>query len=248
MKRFAFSKTAIATALIGTCSSVFAATSAQIIVKGEVVPAACSIVIDGGGIFDYGIKTKAQILQANSDALTSQTPLEEKTATFTVDCGQTDTSIGWRILDTMAGTASPDLNGFELFGIRVFGDRKHGLDVINGVPIGQYGVGFDTTTIKLTKGNQTDVAGQAAMSDTDGDTWISSTTGTQLIHGRRWLLQSFRTATTNATVPEPFARATADLHLKAAINQLGLLPDSFSFNGLTTLTLVYLDNNNKPLR
>ena len=254
MKRFAFSKAVIATALIGACASAFAADTAQIVVKGKFVPAACSIDITGGGIFDYGVMTKADVLAMESNAETTQTILTpEKTATLTIDCGQTDTSVAFTVLDALYNTATPDFpnSGFKILNGTISGVRKHGLGVTtkDGSPvnIGQYGAVLDNASVRLTIGGQPNVLGQTTVSNTDGDSWVNNGQA-NVIHGSGFNLQSFRrTTSSTGAPPEPFAHATAGLHVQAALNRLDDLPEQFSFNGLTTLTLVYLDAHNKPL-
>jgi type 1 fimbria pilin len=71
---------ALGGALLLTGASAFAADSADLTVKGNITPSACSPVFEGGGVVDFGT-VKADALKAND-----YTKLTDKTVNLTVTC------------------------------------------------------------------------------------------------------------------------------------------------------------------
>ncbi|AZF18565.1 Beta-fimbriae probable major subunit [Pseudomonas sp. R3-18-08] len=75
-----------------------AATSAELIVRGVIKPAACNLSMSGGGIINYGDIPSGQLSQTAFNALT------EKTTPITVSCGNTPAKFGLKFVDLQAGS------------------------------------------------------------------------------------------------------------------------------------------------
>lgn len=75
-----------------------AATSAELIVRGVIKPAACNLSMSGGGIINYGDIPSGQLSQTAFNALT------EKTTTITVSCGNTPAQFGLKFVDLQAAS------------------------------------------------------------------------------------------------------------------------------------------------
>ncbi|WP_300630642.1 DUF1120 domain-containing protein [Pseudomonas sp.] len=75
-----------------------AATSAELIVRGIIKPAACNLNMSGGGIINYGDIPSAQLSQTAFNAL------GEKTTPITVSCGNTPAKFGLKLVDLQAGS------------------------------------------------------------------------------------------------------------------------------------------------
>ncbi|AZF55694.1 Beta-fimbriae probable major subunit [Pseudomonas sp. R4-34-07] len=70
-----------------------AATSAELIVRGVIKPAACNLSMSGGGIINYGDIPSGQLSQTAFNALT------EKTTPITVTCGNSPAPFGLQFVD-----------------------------------------------------------------------------------------------------------------------------------------------------
>jgi type 1 fimbria pilin len=75
-----------------------AATSAELIVRGVIKPAACNLSMNGGGIINYGDIPSGQL------SLTAFNALTEKTTPITVSCGNTPAQFGLKFVDLQAGS------------------------------------------------------------------------------------------------------------------------------------------------
>ena len=75
-----------------------AATSAELIVRGVIKPAACNLSMSGGGIINYGDIPSGQLSQTAFNAL------GEKTTPITVSCGNTPAQFGLKFVDLQAGS------------------------------------------------------------------------------------------------------------------------------------------------
>ncbi|KRP65333.1 DUF1120 domain-containing protein [Pseudomonas orientalis] len=105
-----------------------AATSAELIVRGIIKPAACNLSMSGGGIINYGDIPSGQLSQTAFNAL------GEKTTPITVSCGNTPAQFGLKFVDLQAGSKVPGIlsalgGGYteaHNFGLGTVGGRKTG--------------------------------------------------------------------------------------------------------------------------
>lgn len=98
--------------LLAMTSSVFAASSVDLTVKGLITPSACTPILAQGGVADYG-KIAARDLQENQ-----ATPLPATTLPFNLNC-EAATLFALNGVDNRAGSASSP------------GDYSYGLGLIN---------------------------------------------------------------------------------------------------------------------
>lgn len=231
-----FKKGMLASVLAVATSSVMAASSVDIQVKGKIVPSACSpAFISGGGIADYGTITVASL---NS---TSATPLEDiKIIPISITCEEA-TRIAVTFNDAHADSGPTQvLRTFFIddeFGREAY--QTAGLGMYNGKKIGAYSLG-----IQLTKGAVTNDAGDElypTASRDNGTSW--QTTG-----GQRYLkvntdkseLYSF--SNTLGGTPVAQTKVNFNVGVAAMINPTNDLniTDEANLDGLTNVELVYL--------
>ncbi|AZF07995.1 DUF1120 domain-containing protein [Pseudomonas sp. R5-89-07] len=106
----------------------YAATSAELIVRGVIKPAACNLSMTAGGIIDYGDIPSGQLSQTAFNALT------EKTTPISIRCGNTSAKFGLKFFDLQADSTVPNIlnalgSGYtdaHNYGLGTVGTRKTG--------------------------------------------------------------------------------------------------------------------------
>ena len=102
-----------------------ATTSAQLVVRGTITPAACNLSLAGSGISDYGTSRSGELSQ------TAFNTREEKTTSLVVNCGTTPARFGLSFTDLQAGSKVPGVLGpgfteAQNFGLGSVGARRTG--------------------------------------------------------------------------------------------------------------------------
>ena len=88
-------------ACLAAALNAHASTSAELIVRGTIKPAACNLSMTGGGIINYGDIPSGQLLP------TAFNPLAERTAPLTVSCGTTPAKFGLKFIDAGCSSMKP---------------------------------------------------------------------------------------------------------------------------------------------
>ncbi|NVZ19187.1 DUF1120 domain-containing protein [Pseudomonas costantinii] len=83
---------------LASALSAQATTSAQLVVRGTITPAACNLSLAGSGIIDYGTIRSGELSQAAFN------PREERTTSLVVNCGATPAKFGITFTDLQAGS------------------------------------------------------------------------------------------------------------------------------------------------
>ena len=102
-----------------------ATTSAQLVVRGTITPAACNLSLAGSGIIDYGTIRSGELSQAAFN------PREERTTSLSVNCGATPARFGITFTDLQAGSKVTGVLGAgfteaQNFGLGAVGTRRTG--------------------------------------------------------------------------------------------------------------------------
>lgn len=110
---------------LASALSAQASTSAQLVVKGTITPAACNLSLAGSGIIDYGTIRSGELSQ------TAFNPREERLTSLVVNCGTTPAKFGITFTDLQAGSKVTGIlgNGFteaQNFGLGAVGTRRTG--------------------------------------------------------------------------------------------------------------------------
>ncbi|MFC6337171.1 DUF1120 domain-containing protein [Pseudomonas sp. CCM 7891] len=105
--------------------SAQATTSAQLVVRGTITPAACNLSLVGSGIIDYGTIRAGELSQ------TAFNPREERTTSLAVNCGTTPAKFGLTFTDLQSGSKVPGVLGAgfseaQNFGLGAVGTRRTG--------------------------------------------------------------------------------------------------------------------------
>ncbi|WP_146176037.1 DUF1120 domain-containing protein [Chromobacterium haemolyticum] len=154
-------------------SQLAAANSADLFIKGRLVPPACTPALDGGAIIDYGDIPVSNL--SNSKAYT----LEDRNTNLTVTC-QEDTALGIRITD--ARTESKPVLGTEIPQPVTHSQSTHvatsntqtmglGNDAAKG-KLGVWWMTIDKTRLKATNVESNEVQGKELLFSADnGASW-----------------------------------------------------------------------------
>lgn len=110
---------------LASALSAQATTSAQLVVRGTITPAACNLSLAGSGIIDYGTIRSGELSQA------AFTPREERSTSLVVNCGATPAKFGITFTDLQAGSKVTGIlgTGFteaQNFGLGAVGARRTG--------------------------------------------------------------------------------------------------------------------------
>ena len=102
-----------------------ATTSAQLVVRGTITPAACNLSLAGSGIIDYGTIRSGELSQAAFN------PREERTTSLSVNCGATPARFGITFTVLQAGSKVTGVLGAgfteaQNFGLGAVGTRRTG--------------------------------------------------------------------------------------------------------------------------
>ncbi|VVE75818.1 DUF1120 domain-containing protein [Pandoraea sputorum] len=211
--------------------AAYADDQSDISVGGRITPASCDIDIAGGGTFDYGNLTPADLNP------TSQKVMSRLTKAVTVQCGS-PTTIALSLTDhranSRAGTyiAVPMIGGSE--------------DIYNG---NRYGLGFDGAGKGI--GGYAAFLGTASadgktvvglISRNGGTSWAAETRGWfgASDNGDAGSLRAWKATTAASNAPMAITNLTVDLNVAAIVQGTQGLTNDFDFDGQSTLSLSYL--------
>ena len=112
-------------ACLAAALSANASTSAQLVVRGTITPAACNLSLASSGIIDYGTIRSGELSQ------TAFNPREEKVTSLIVNCGTTPAKFGLTFTDLQAGSKVTGILGAgfteaQNFGLGAVGTRRTG--------------------------------------------------------------------------------------------------------------------------
>ncbi|WP_460132993.1 DUF1120 domain-containing protein [Pseudomonas sp. S1_E04] len=197
-----------------------ASTSAELIVRGTIKPAACNLSMSGGGIINYGDIPSGQLLPAAFN------PLQEKTTPLTVSCGTTPAKFGLKFVDLQAGSKVPGILG--ALGAGYTEVHNYGLGAVSGRKTGGFAV-----TLRDLRSSGTTVypimrVGSGAWQSSDGKV-------AQSPYQYSWRSSS-------SIVPTPVSQLTGTIAVRAVINKaqdLDLSRD-ITLDGRATLELSYI--------
>lgn len=192
-------------------------TSAQLVVRGTITPAACNLSLAGSGIIDYGTIRSGELSQVAFN------PRDERTTSLVVNCGTTHARFGITFTDLQAGSKVTGILGAgyteaQNFGLGSVGTRRTGGYSVTLRDLRSSG--FALQPIMRT--------GAGAWQGSDGKVTQSPTQ------------YSWRNNTTFA--PAAINQLTGTLAVKAVINRaqdLDLSRD-ISIDGRATLVLSYI--------
>ena len=102
-----------------------ATTSAQLVVRGTITPAACNLSLAGSGIIDYGTIRSGELSR------TAFNPREERTTSLVINCGTTPARFGLTFTDLQAGSKVAGILGAgfteaQNYGLGMVGARRTG--------------------------------------------------------------------------------------------------------------------------
>ena len=204
-------------ACLAATLQVQATTSAQLVVRGTITPAACNLSLAGSGIIDYGTIRSGELSR------TAFNPREEKTTSLVINCGTTPARFGLTFTDLQAGSKVAGILGAgfseaQNFGLGMAGSRRTG--------------GYSVTLRDLRSSGTTLFpimrTGLGAWQNSDGKVAQSPSQ------------YSWRNAV--AVTPAAISQLTATVAVKAVINKaqdLDLSRD-ISIDGRATLVLSYI--------
>ncbi|AMN79063.1 MULTISPECIES: DUF1120 domain-containing protein [Pseudomonas] len=200
--------------LVAVAHQAFAASSADLAVRGSITPSACSPTLSASGVVDFA-KIAAKDLSADSS-----TWLPTHILKLHVDC-VAPTLFALRGNDNRAGTAHKD-DGYG-----------YGLGLING----DQKVGTYLLTLSDPVSDTAAVIPLASMNGGAG--WWSFPHGTWLV---RHQLAAFGTVESGIAAPIPLLNVTADLHVETSIAPAsGLsLTEQVPLDGSATVDVIYL--------
>lgn len=197
-----------------------ASTSAELIVRGTIKPAACNLSMTGGGIINYGDIPSGQL------SPTAFTPLAERTTPLSINCGTTAAQFGLKFVDLQAGSKVPGI--LNALGSGYTEAHNYGLGTASGRRTGGFAVTLrdlrSSTTVlspivRVSTGAWQNSDGKVAQSPSQ-HSWRSSTT----------------------VVPAMINQLTGTIAVRAVINRgqdLDLSRD-ITLDGRATLELNYI--------
>ncbi|WP_248751870.1 DUF1120 domain-containing protein [Pseudomonas sp. MWU15-20650] len=197
--------------------SAQATTSAQLVVRGTITPAACNLSLAGSGIIDYGTIRSGELSQAAFN------PREERTTSLVVNCGTTPARFGLAFTDLQAGSKVTGILGAGFTEAQNFG-----LGMAGGRRTGGYSVTLRDLRSSGTVLNPIMRVGQGAWQSSDGKVAQSPSQ------------YSWRNGVNNT--PASISQMTGTLVVRAVINRaqdLDLTRD-IAIDGRATLVLSYI--------
>jgi type 1 fimbria pilin len=207
-------------AWLAAALNVHASTSAELIVRGTIKPAACNLSMTGGGIINYGDIPSGQLLP------TAFNPLAERTAPLTVTCGTTPATFGLKFVDLQAASKVPGI--LNVLGSGYTEVHNYGLGIANGRRTGGFAVTLRDLRSSSTVLSPIMRIGNGAWQNSDGKVAQSPTQ------------YSWRSGT--AITPASIAQLTGTIAVRAVINRgqdLDLSRD-ITLDGRATLELSYI--------
>ncbi len=214
----------IVAGVIAAVSTTAFADSFDIKISGKVKPGACTPVLVGGGIFDYGNIGSAEL------SPTSHTLLKTMSDTLTITCDAA-ARVALKVVDNRAGTGAFSGN-IAFFGLSVPPIMHHGLGTASSKNIGAYAYRFTPGSFQADG-----VAVDSIYSSTSGSTWGSSN---GLANPSDTSLESW--SKKGQSTPVAAKVFTGKLEVQAAIDKTTNLDMSqeIDLDGLATVSLVYL--------
>lgn len=197
-----------------------ASTSAELIVRGTIKPAACNLSMTGGGIINYGDIPSGQLLP------TAFNPLAERTTPLTVNCGSTPAKFGLKFVDLQAGSKVPGI--LNVLGTGYTEAHNYGLGTASGRKTGGFAVTLKDLRTSTTSLYPIMRSGTGAWQSSDGRVSQSPTQ------------YSWRSSTT--ITPAAVSQLTGTIAVRAVINKgqdLDLSRD-ITLDGRATLELSYI--------
>lgn len=119
-------------ACLAAALNAHATTSAELIVRGTIKPAACNLSMTGGGIINYGDIPSGQLLP------TAFNPLTERTTPLSVSCGTTPAKFGLKFVDLQAASKVPGI--LNALGAGYTEAHNYGLGIVSGRKTGGFSV------------------------------------------------------------------------------------------------------------
>lgn len=207
-------------ACLAAALNAHATTSAELIVRGTIKPAACNLSMTGGGIINYGNIPSGQLLP------TAFNPQAERTTPLTVSCGTTPAKFGLKFVDLQAASKVPGI--LSVLGSGYTEAHNYGLGIVSGRKTGGFSV-----TLRDLKSSGTAVypiarVGTGAWQASDGKVAQSPSQ------------HSWRSGTT--AEPASVSQLTGTIAVRAVINKaqdLDLSRD-VTLDGRATLELSYI--------
>lgn len=234
-----FKKGLLASVLTVTASSVMAASSIDIQVKGKIVPSSCTPVFtSGGGIADFGT---IKVASLNSTTTTSLPDV--KTIPITINCEEA-TRIGVTFNDAHADSApTEDLpQAFTDTDFAIDPENTSGLGMYNGKKIGAYSMG-----IKMDAGTLTNDKGETLYPiysrNSDSETQWGKRGGPHYFQIVTDKSETYSfTSTSSGNQPVAQKQVNFNVGIMAMINPTDDLhiTDEATLDGLTNVELVYL--------
>jgi hypothetical protein len=198
-----------------------AAASVAMEVSASVTPAACTPMLSGGGVADYGVMT-ANILRPGQ-----VTPLAAMSMVFSVNCDAA-AKFSILIIDNRSASVVPGIVAAGSGNNALTDDYNFGLGSSVGRNIGGYAIRFTTGSYTA------DYQPVQLMSSIDGQSWANADTSAaskrlQYAWGTNATTQAYRTL-------------SGSLSVQAYVNQAEYLPLSqdIVLDGSATLELHYL--------
>ncbi|TNV09878.1 DUF1120 domain-containing protein [Buttiauxella sp. B2] len=222
--------------LAASVGNAMAADSVDVKVIGQIIPAACTPTISGGGVIDYG-NIKASTLAADA-----YTTLPEMQLDFSLVC-DAPAKVALKAINGRPGTlagATETATGAGIAPVTMFNTPGNaavvGLNLDGAATIGGYGVRIAADTVTA-DGNTVDTIVQDNNYSTAG-TYIKRTSGSLYASQGRVLTW----AAPGTLTPVAFKVLAGKLGVQAYINKASALDLThvIHLDGLTTLEVVYL--------
>jgi type 1 fimbria pilin len=211
-------KATLIAGLMAAATSAMAGPTATLRVTGTIVPGACTPVLSGNGIIDFG-ETSVEALPA-----TGTLALAGKSITATVTCTSAS-KVAMSFVDNRADSL-PTHSDEATTASSAFGLGKSGT-----VNIGSYGLSIVNINGDGTAGDLLMSSDKTAWSKMTLDTFVNNNTAQQYL--------TF--AETGTTVPKPAAVFTFGLKATPALSSaLGSITDTANLDGNATINFEYL--------
>ncbi|TDA48289.1 DUF1120 domain-containing protein [Burkholderia pyrrocinia] len=217
-----------ALAFLAATSSVYAQTSTtEVRVIGTITPAACTPVLGGGGVIDYGA-IDPEILDP-----TDFTKLAEKSVPLTITCNA-PAKVGLKVTDNRASSLVPNI--MKTVASNLIDTYNFGLGTVAGKNVGGYVMRTvqGSFTGDIGDGNPADIS--VLSTGNGGTSWITPTPGNL---GKPYMMSW---GINSAGGPVAYQVINGTFTVIAVLNKKSELPltQTVPLNGSATLELVYL--------
>ncbi|EIK71795.1 hypothetical protein PseBG33_5418 [Pseudomonas synxantha BG33R] len=208
-------------AYLAAALNAHASTSAELIVRGTIKPAACSLSMTGGGIINYGDIPSGQL------SPTAFTPLAEKTTPLTVSCGTTAARFGLKFVDLQSGSKVPGI--LNVLGGGYTEAHNYGLGAVSGRKTGGFAITLKNLRSPTTTLYPIMRVGSGAWQSGDGKVAQSPSQ------------HSWRSSTANT--PASITQLTGTIAVRPVINKSTKLDlgREITLDGRATLELSYIE-------